>query len=666
MSLTLTNFKGAKSYTLEPKGANCSVMGANRAGKSTLADAISFLLFNKNDSGQSAQAFDWKPRDKAGNEIHNLDTTVSAVFKLEDGETLTLEKTTKENWVKKHGQKDQEFSGHTTTYSIDGVPKTQSQYDQYISGICDEKRFRALTNVRYVCEQIKWDERRKLLLSLFGDISDADVIAGNPELSPLSAILGKRSVEDHKITLTKDRKATQAELKEIRPRIDEQNRTITQAEENTPEVDSVGPTVGKPDLAGLRANLSAAQQRKAQVSSGGQVAELLVELRNLEGEGVRLQNELLKAVNAEFDEINKVVRQAKYVLDGEKLKAQGLEREIQSNRTVIVTLEDSLKNLRAEAIRIKGTQLDLSRAVADSCPACNRPLDPDKVEAAKTKALEDFNLKKSGLLETNMTIGKKAVADLAIYKAVVAEKEAELATLEASIASLTEQYEEANEQANEAAPTAMGSPESIANINAQTELKTRIESMREEGSGALASVDEQIEAIESDIAKAEAYAAALGAVQKARDRIVELEKEEKRLAGEVDRMENELYLCEQFIRAKCERLTEHINKQFALTKWRLFETQINGAIAECCEATIDGRGYSSALSNSERIRVGLDICETLGRSYKFHPVVVVDNAESIHDLPPTTAQQIRLIVSATDKKLRVVLDEPKAQGALIG
>lgn len=69
-------------------------------------------------------------------------------------------------------------------------------------------------------------------------------------------------------------------------------------------------------LTKLRADLAAAQERKATATSGGQVADLLVELRTLESEGLRIQNELTKVANAEFEAIEKVVRQAQFVLDG--------------------------------------------------------------------------------------------------------------------------------------------------------------------------------------------------------------------------------------------------------------------------------------------------------------------------------------------------------------
>jgi hypothetical protein len=51
-----------------------------------------------------------------------------------------------EKWVKKRGQAKAEFTGHETTYCIDGVPKSKKEYDAFIAGIIDEKTLKILTN----------------------------------------------------------------------------------------------------------------------------------------------------------------------------------------------------------------------------------------------------------------------------------------------------------------------------------------------------------------------------------------------------------------------------------------------------------------------------------------------------------------------------------------
>jgi hypothetical protein len=83
---------------------------------------------------------------------------------------------------------------------------------------------------------------------------------------------------------------------------------------------------------------------------------------------------------------------------------------------------------------------------------------------------------------------------------------------------------------------------------------------------------------------------------------------------------------------------------------------VNGGIEECCETTFNGVPYGN-LNNGARLNIGLDIINTLAEHYGFSPPVWLDNAESVTNILPTKGQQIRLIVSAKDKKLRVEVAE---------
>jgi hypothetical protein len=95
-----------------------------------------------------------------------------------------------------------------------------------------------------------------------------------------------------------------------------------------------------------------------------------------------------------------------------------------------------------------------------------------------------------------------------------------------------------------------------------------------------------------------------------------------------------------------------------MARFKLFNTLVNGGIDPCCETVYDGVPYSN-LNNGARLNIGLDIINTLAEHYGFSPPVWLDNAESVTDILPTKGQQIRLIVSAADKKLRVELAEKK-------
>ena len=126
----------------------------------------------------------------------------------------------------------------------------------------------------------------------------------------------------------------------------------------------------------------------------------------------------------------------------------------------------------------------------------------------------------------------------------------------------------------------------------------------------------------------------------------------RELAAEFERLEGELYLTEEFTRAKVSMLESRINSKFKLARFKLFNTLVNGGLEETCQTTYDGVPYEGGLNNAARIAVGLDIISTLAEHYGFTAPIFVDNAEAIVDLPSVDSQVIALYVSEGDEKLR--------------
>jgi hypothetical protein len=141
-----------------------------------------------------------------------------------------------------------------------------------------------------------------------------------------------------------------------------------------------------------------------------------------------------------------------------------------------------------------------------------------------------------------------------------------------------------------------------------------------------------------------------------KQRIEELEAAEKRLSREYEHLQHGVYLCEEFIKTKVSMLTDRINGKFESVRFRLFVEQINGGIKEDCEVMIpaDGRmvPYTFA-NNAARINEGLEIIDALSRHWTTSMPVFVDNAESVTKLHPIDSQLMRLVVSETDKTLRM-------------
>ena len=130
---------------------------------------------------------------------------------------------------------------------------------------------------------------------------------------------------------------------------------------------------------------------------------------------------------------------------------------------------------------------------------------------------------------------------------------------------------------------------------------------------------------------------------------------QKAAAAEMENLEHLRYLAEEFTRVKVEMLQERVDGAFLLARFKLFDQQLNGGLADACEVTVNGVPFKD-LNHAMQINVGLDVIRTLGMRYGVTAPVVVDNAESVTALEPMTSQVIRLVVSENDKQLRMELE----------
>ena len=99
--------------------------------------------------------------------------------------------------------------------------------------------------------------------------------------------------------------------------------------------------------------------------------------------------------------------------------------------------------------------------------------------------------------------------------------------------------------------------------------------------------------------------------------------------------------------------TTMINSKFANVRFKMFNQQLNGGIAETCEMTWDGVPYSD-LNNGHRIVAGLEVIKALQELYGLAPFLVIDNAESINDYNlPKMQNQVILLKVTDDKKMTI-------------
>lgn len=102
----------------------------------------------------------------------------------------------------------------------------KKEYTDYLDDLIGEERFKLLTNVNYFPEVLDWKKRREVLIEMVGDITDADIIASNNDLKPLTGLLkGKSAEELMKLTKQKMKQAND-DIKALPSRIDEVDRSL--------------------------------------------------------------------------------------------------------------------------------------------------------------------------------------------------------------------------------------------------------------------------------------------------------------------------------------------------------------------------------------------------------------------------------------------------------
>jgi len=642
-SLRLRNFKGIRDFVLDAQGMNLNVYGENATGKTTIMDSFLWLLFGKDS--QNKADFEIKTLTPSGEAHHGLDHEVEATLEV-NGRMLTLQKIYREKWVKQRGSAERQFSGHSTDYFIDSVPVQKKEYDAAIAELADESVFKLLTSPTYFNEQLHWQDRRKLLLEVCGDISDADVIASSKELAGLLDILQGRTLENHRKVVLARRAEINRELERIPVRIDEAKRAL-------PDISNLVLAELDAGLEKLRSQLRQLDQQSARIEGGGEAAEVRKQLREVEAELLDLRNrhraQADETIGQKRRELNAAVSSAQ-LLDRDRVRVASKIAQAESD---IKSLEDANARDREHFVVVRDRELTMEQA--DTCPTCGQAIPAWQLEEAREKGLAEFNRKKAAELEQIRATGKGRNERITELKIELVELNRKHDKLKADIAELNRQAEALQAEINVLAAEVTditADPAYVAQTKAKDELQAKLQQLATDQQAAITQIRREITATNGDIIKLQSSKARIEQHAQGEKRIAELMEQERKLAAEYERLEHELYLTELFVKTKVELLTERINSKFRMARFKLFSDQINGGVTECCETTYQGVPYGGGLNNAARINVGLDIIRTLSEHFGFSAPIFVDNREAVTELIPTGTQVISLIVSASDKTLR--------------
>lgn len=669
-SLHMENFKGIKSLDVNFSNKT-SIKGQNAVGKTTIFDAFTWLLFNKNSAGE--EKFNVRPLDKDGKRIDNVEIKVVGVIDV-DGKEVELSKVQKQNWVKKRGTDTVTLQGNVNSFEIDGYPKSEADFKAYVSGLAQsEDMFKMLTNPQYF-SSLKWKDQRDILMKLVAEVSDVELAKTDAKYAPLIGELEKApSTDDIRAKFSKALSEWKKKQAEIPVRIDE-------AEKSKVDVDVAEQELLKADL---ERKIEAVDDRMENAGT---------EIGRLRGKEMQLQFDMSGIMQVMNDELSAKRRGLDSAKDDATREFNDLHNQIQSAENQIKANEKTIsdtdverKNLGVEynaefskAFDEMPYLFDESKWTFDEsttvCSLCGQKLPEDKIEqirddfeqkkadakARATKQLEDarktFDDAKGAKLKGLIDKGNACKAD-------IERLTKENAKLQEDIVALKEQEPKALAKQNdyEKQLSEIPSEADYSQNEEYVKLKTEhdkiladIAKLESEGVDKVVTdlkaekVDLQAQLDEAN--KAIAQVANNVAID---DRIETLRDEQKEIGQKVADQEQMLYLLEEFIRFKLNKVSESINSHFKTVNFKLFEMQLNGGMKDCCECTVNGVPYST-LNSGHRIVAGLDIIRSLSELYGVSVPIFVDNAESLNEFNvPAVDTQLILLTVSEDKQLKV-------------
>jgi chromosome segregation ATPase len=632
--LELRNFKKITSLSIDFTHET-DIVGTNGVGKSTIFDAYTWLLYGKNSHDQNDFAI--KTLDENNRAIPKLEHEVVGIFDV-DSKIITFKRVYREKWVTKRGNDLEELTGHETTFFVNDVPKSKGEYQTSVSEMIDENISKIISNPLYFNEKMKWDERRKILSSMAGEIKTDEIVSQmNGNIDELREILSKGDeLNEQKKVVQAKKKKLKEELATIKPRIDE-------ARYNMPE--PVDACAVQNEIISLDGELNSIDE---------QMQNRLKSVEKSQEQAKKVQEqkyELNSKLNELQNEFNQSEKQYAWSIQSKRAELENEIKTLVQSSSVDTTFEQSaIENLKEKNNKLRDHFAEVTNMMFDencqdkNCPTCKQSL-PDyesKVEELRSA----FNTDKLQRLEKIREQGKANNERIERYKESINQVNVSNQEIQNQIKQKKTYLQEFEKSIISERPAT--TPEIEA-------LKVQIESivipsielpdisdLRE----AKATISLEIDAKKQTLNVANQIA-------KTNERIAELESQQRTLAQEVASCEKIEMQIDQYNKIQIETIEQRVNSKFSIVRWKMFDEQINGGLADTCEAIVNGTPFND-LNTAMKYNAGLDVINALNYHFGIFAPVFIDQRESIVSLIKTECQVINLKVDESKNVLTVI------------
>lgn len=651
--ITIKNFKGVlgeRKITFNP--TQTQIMGANHAGKTTIVDAVQWVLFDKNSIGQTVFGID--PKDENGEIIHHLDNTV--VLELTaDGTGYKLEKVRSETWTKPRKKSEAEMTGHTTKYFVNENKYTQKDFKTFVDDLCKESLFKAITTPSYF-PSLPAEDQRNLLTKMVGKTTDEELAGDNEDFKGLLQELSGTDLQKFREQLRYRIGELKKEIEQIPSRINENTEELKALEASKPDFDFTRKRIKEIETGIENIDNELADLSRTVDTEFNERTKERTEIN-------KLKNRMQAIVQSYQDKNTTEERKHKKAIDDAKYEIEVTERAIRNAKAAVEDGQAQLNKIAiaSEDFKKRWVILDQTAFSWDNnqeiCPTCHQRLPQDDIDRMKEEMEGNFNDNKSKQFDT-------LEEEAARIKKRKSDAEATIKNAQDKLEKLEQQRKEqegALQKAQESKPTLtyhtddeeyqqlqMDVNARTAALEARTEEETSDTKVKQEATLKQRKAEQNRlrDELRDELAKEQR-------ITDKQNRIKELENRQQNLNQQLTELEKKDYTAEQFTIAKIENLEKKVNELFTNVKFQMFEPFITtGGIKPTCECTMHGTPYRD-LSTSEKINAGIDIINAMCAFNDTYAPLLIDNAESITDILPTRSQQILLIVSR-DKELTII------------
>jgi DNA repair protein SbcC/Rad50 len=622
-SIELHNFKRVRDEVIG-FSQKTLISGGNETGKTTIYDAYLWCLFGITSRPDSVI----QTLDDKGNVIHKLETSVIVVLNYNDERDVKIERRLAEKWKAKDTP-DERFMGTTQLRYIDDVPYSVAAFKEKLNSLCNVDDWLTLSNINQFWS-MKIDSRRRMLMSLVGDIDEDKILPKYPFVR--NGITDGKKIADLLTQQKNIRKKANDELTAIPAKIQAQD--VLKVSDDFDKIEEEKVRLDN-KIAELDAALQGSTVRsQEQDDYEKKLATLNESYNQMRG---NWQNEHFKALNNKSESVHKAFEE----LSDAKQKQKDNERENAERRVKLVHVNEDFCTLAQQWKDVNNREFDFAKT--EICPVCGRPFTEEMKEAEYENAVAEYNehkAKELARIQKKATMKKEQITALkacintyeqidAIHeKSLLREKQSAFESLtkeRATIEKETWETSDERKQINSEIQKLIASKPK-AKINADAEMNKQKK----------AELVEQRDALLVRLS--------------ARETNRHIEEEKKKLDKRCVELSTIIANCDDAIqqikdykKSKISIVESRVNLLFSLIHWKFYEQNItNDEEKDVCIAIGENGVDYNSTNDGAVINMGIDIINGISRAKDIYVPLFVDRKESVEKILPSEQQTIYL------------------------